>query len=176
MLYYTDSYRFLCLLFVPMSECYHVAVLNENALCLLMEILHGVWLCMKAEFWWVHTKRCKRLLGLLFGLNMILVIICANLMQSTKLWLIGPSHVCYSCTWSSLLWTIVLHLGRLVDWIWSWNIKCCVVILCWTSLVVRQLCCVLQSPSATFFGSLIGNFCFSFRFVFSGLCAPLSMI
>lgn len=81
------------------------------------------WLCMKAEFWWVHTKRCKRLLGFLFGLNMILVIICANLMQSTKLWLIGPSHVCYSCTWSSLLRTIVLHLGCLVDWIWSWNIK-----------------------------------------------------
>lgn len=50
---------FVCVLFVPMSECYHISVLNENALCLLMEILPGV----EAEFWCVHTKRCKRLLG-----------------------------------------------------------------------------------------------------------------
>lgn len=45
----------------------------------------------------------------------------------------------------------------------------CVVVLCRTSLIVRQLWCVLQSPSATLFGSLIVNFCFSSNFPFSGL-------
>jgi hypothetical protein len=45
-----------------MSECYHVSVLNENALCLLIQILPGVGCAswhMMAEFWCVHTKRCK---------------------------------------------------------------------------------------------------------------------
>ena len=168
-------YRFLCVLFLPMSECYLVSVLNENALCLLVEILPGVgcdsW-HMKTEFWCAHTKHkpCKRLLGPIICLvpQCFWQLFVQTYVLCTKLCLIGPSHVCIYLYLKPFIASNRIAFGTFgwLDWLDYEMFQFCVVSLFWTSLIVRQLWCVLQSPSATFFGSLIVNFCFPFYFPF----------
>jgi hypothetical protein len=69
----------------------------------------------------------------LFGSTMFLAIIRANFMLSTKLWLIGPSHVCYLYL-KLFIRTIVLHLGHLVGWTWI-------------DLIMKCLSSVLDQPN-----------------------------
>jgi hypothetical protein len=66
---YADRYIFLCVCvrFVPISECYHVSVLNGIVLCLLMEmrksylelvVPRGIWRQSSGAFILSVVKGC----------------------------------------------------------------------------------------------------------------------